>query len=63
LGDIGDISTLYRVDIAPRGVVGLSRLMSGVAERLLAMGRLAKAMQLLQERHQGLICFIWPKIC
>jgi hypothetical protein len=37
--------------------------MIGVAERLLAMGRLAKAMQLLQERHQGLICFIWPKIC
>ncbi|WP_156771028.1 hypothetical protein [Synechococcus sp. CC9902] len=40
--------------------------MRSVADRLAAAGVSAEAMQLLQERHQVLICFIrtriWPRV-
>ena len=62
LNDMDHISYQKRVFIVFHEVFGVNAYVRSVADRLAAAGVSAEAMQLLQERHQVLICFIWTRI-
>ena len=62
LDDMGDISTQKCVIIVLAEVFGVNAWVLSVVDRLAAAGVPAEAMQLLQERHQGLICLIRTRI-
>ena len=59
---MGDISTQKCVIIVLAEVFGVNAWVLSVVDRLAAAGVPAEAMQLLQERHQGLICLIRTRI-
>ena len=62
LGDMDNISTQKRVVIVLSDVFGVNAWARSVVDPLAAVGLPAQAMQLLQERHQGLICRIRTRI-